>query len=298
MPTILARSRWTKTAPRGSAFNWAGVRGIVAHYPAHKNAFGVMTAAAEQAQLRRWRNHHVGILGWVDIGYNYAISQAGRIYSLRGDRVGAHAAGHNSRTVGVLFMVGNTEEPTPAAQAAFRSLRARLRTRGCGSGVWGHREMSGNATLCPGAPIMLLIRSGALTGRATAPAATRATAAAGRVVVDGRCGRLTISALQRHLNANGARLKVGGRMGPVTVRALQSHLGTVVDGVVSKQSHRAESLGNGIVPGPSWEYTGPRSAGSRMVRAMQAKTGGTSGSGVWGEGTTRALQRALNAGTL
>ena len=150
MVTILARSRWTSTAAKGTPVTWSRIRGIVCHYPAMGRSVGVLTPEQETVRLRGWRNYHVGTLGWSDIGYNYCITQAGRIYSLRGDRIGAHAVGHNSTTLGVLFMVGDTEPLTKAAQASFRALRATLRKRGAGSGLWGHTQMSGNSTRCPG----------------------------------------------------------------------------------------------------------------------------------------------------
>ena len=162
MVTILARSRWTSTAAKGRAVTWSRIRGIVCHYPAMGASVGVLTPAQETARLRGWRNYHVGSLGWADIGYNYCITQAGRVYSLRGDRVGAHAVGHNSTTLGVLFMVGDNEALTAKAQAAFRALRTTLRKRGAGSGLWGHTQMSGNSTRCPGPYIMADIRSGVL----------------------------------------------------------------------------------------------------------------------------------------
>src|SRR5690606_31526698 len=150
MVTILPRSRWTSTSPKGTAFNWSRIRGIVCHYPAMGASVGVLSEAGETSRLRGWRNYHVGTLGWSDIGYNYAIGQSGRVYSLRGDRVGGHCYGHNSTTIGVLFIVGDNEPLTRAAQASFRALRTTLRQRGAGSGIWGHTEMSGNSTRCPG----------------------------------------------------------------------------------------------------------------------------------------------------
>ncbi|WP_087483524.1 peptidoglycan recognition protein family protein [Brachybacterium massiliense] len=161
---ILPRSAWSSTSARGTGITWSRVRGIVCHYPAMGKAVGVLTRAQEAARLRGWRSYHVNSLGWMDIGYSYAIGQSGRIYSLRGDRVGGHTYGHNSTTLGVLFIVGDNEPLTAAAKAAFRALRATLRKRGASSGVWGHREMSGNSTRCPGPFIMGSIRDGSLTG--------------------------------------------------------------------------------------------------------------------------------------
>lgn len=165
---ILSRSHWTSTAASGTPINWDRVRGIVAHYPAMGGDVGVLSPDEEEYLIRSWRNFHTRVLGWRDLGYNFVIGQSGRIYNGRGERVGAHSVGHNSTTLGVLFIVGDNEPLTKAAKRAFRALRARLRKKGAGSGVWGHREMSGNSTRCPGPHIMADIRSGALTG-ASAP---------------------------------------------------------------------------------------------------------------------------------
>lgn len=108
--------------------------------------------------------------------------------------------------------------------------------------------------------------------------------------VDGKFGTKTVKAFQRFLNANGAKLVVDGKAGAEFWKALQKYLKTPVDGKVSNQSHKAESLGNGITQG--WEYTGPNSRGSSMVRALQAWAGAKV-DGTWGENTTEAVQRKL-----
>lgn len=302
MVTILARSRWTSTKAKGRAVTWSRIRGIVCHYPAMGKSVGVLTPAQETSRLRGWRNYHVGSLRWSDIGYNYCITQAGRVYSLRGDRVGAHAVGHNSTTLGVLFMVGDNEPLTRAAQASFRALRATLRKRGAGSGLWGHTEMSGNSTRCPGPYIMADIRSGVLksasaaaaVGGGTSAPAAKPAAKDGKLVEDGRWGTATTSALQRLLNAKQkAGLKVDGRTGPATWKALQRYLGhPVVDGLIEHQSYRHTELGNGISPN-GWVFSGRKSKGSKTIKRMQAKVGVTA-DGVVYSGTVTALQRAMN----
>ena len=111
------------------------------------------------------------------------------------------------------------------------------------------------------------------------------------LTVDGRCGRLTISELQRTLGVT-----VDGRAGAQTWTALQRHLSApFVDGKISRQSYRATELGNGIVPN-AWEYTGRGSSGSQTVQRLQRKVG-VGADGIWFEATTRALQRALNSGS-
>src|SRR5699024_10478071 len=242
MTTILARSRWTSTAAKGRAMTWSRIRGIVCHYPAMGKSVGVLTPAQETSRLRGWRNYHVGSLRWSDIGYNYCITQAGRVYSLRGDRVGAHAVGHNSTTLGVLFMVGDNEALTKEAQAAFRALRATLRKRGAGSGVWGHTQMSGNSTRCPGPYIMGDIRSGALTGKA-APVQKADPWNASATI--NALSKAEVKKIQQQLKDRGYSLGsygVDGSYGKDTynaVRAFQKAAGLAVDGVAGPDTRKA-----------------------------------------------------------
>ena len=132
------------------------------------------------------------------------------------------------------------------------------------------------------------------TGGASAPAPK--PAAPGKLVEDGRWGTATTSALQRLLNSKtGSKLKVDGRTGPETWKALQRHLGhPVVDGVIEHQSYRHTELGNGISPN-GWVFSGRKSKGSKTMRRLQARVG-VAQDGVVYEGTTKALQKALNGG--
>ena len=160
MATILSRSAWTSSRASGPAFDFSRMRGIVVHYPAAGKAIGEISKEAVAAKLRGWRNYHVNGRGWSDIGYNYGIDQAGRIWSLRGDRVGAHTAGHNSTTVGVLFVVGDNEPLTDKAKQAFRDLRAHLRRKK------KHRERVGShADVGRFHPVSRTVYHGVASGR-------------------------------------------------------------------------------------------------------------------------------------
>ena len=134
------------------------------------------------------------------------------------------------------------------------------------------------------------------TGGASVPAPKPKPAAPGKLVEDGRWGTATTSALQRLLNSKtGSKLKVDGRTGPETWKALQRHLGhPVVDGVIEHQSYRHTELGNGISPN-GWVFSGRKSKGSKTMRRLQARVG-VAQDGVVYEGTTKALQKALNGG--
>ena len=137
-------------------------------------------------------------------------------------------------------------------------------------------------------------------GGASAPAASKPSKPAvkdGKLVEDGRWGTATSKRLQKLLGT-----KQDGRMGPATWKALQRHLnkvrnsGIYVDGLIENQSYRHTELGNGISPN-GWEFTGRRSKGSKTIRGLQRRVG-VEADGVLFEGTTKAVQKALNGGKL
>jgi hypothetical protein len=170
--TYMPRSAWTSTKPAGVNLPASNVTRLNVHYPASGNVvMAGFTAAQVASRLRGWRDYHVNVRGWADIGYNMAIDGAGRIWTLRGiDRVGAHSASagnpsENRYSIGVLFVVGNTERPTKAAIEAFRQLRADILKRSPKATiVRGHQQVPGASTACPGGPLMDLIRDGVLVG--------------------------------------------------------------------------------------------------------------------------------------
>ena len=141
-----------------------------------------------------------------------------------------------------------------------------------------------------------VLRHYGVQGGKAAPAKPKTEAkvkASGKIDEDGRFGRDTVRALQRWLNReHKAKLDVDGKAGYSTWRALQRALGApYADGKISRQSHSAKSLGNGITQG--WEHTGPNSKGSQTVKLLQRLIG-VNDDGVWVEKTTRALQKFLN----
>ena len=128
-------------------------------------------------------------------------------------------------------------------------------------------------------------------GGASVPAAKPAVKDDGKLTVDGRLGTATVRALQKVLG-----VAQDGRAAADTWKALQKHVGApYVDGIISRQSYKATELGNGIVPGKTWEYTGRGSKGSQTIVLLQKRLGVTA-DGIVGAGTVKALQRALNAG--
>lgn len=174
--SILPRSTWTST-PFGFArfpgrkLKASAIRALIVHWPgsAGEKPNPSPSLEASCARLRGYRNYHVRSRGWADIGYPYAIDQAGRIFEAAGS---THAAAHsatptykraNHENLAVLLMLAPGEEPTPAMVAAIVELRADLRKHFQNmTGLMGHQQVRGAATTCPGPAAMALIRSGAL----------------------------------------------------------------------------------------------------------------------------------------
>ena len=63
------------------------------------------------------RNYHINVLGWLDIGYHYVVENIRGHYEVVIGRpidwVGAHAKGHNEKSIGICF-IGNYSEEYPA----------------------------------------------------------------------------------------------------------------------------------------------------------------------------------------
>ena len=162
---------------------------------------------------------------------------------------------------------------------------------------WTSTECPGNWDLGRLDRLARGVKPGVSGGGATVPAPKPKPAVqGGKLVVDGRWGVATSKALQRFLKGKGHAVgKIDGRMGPKSWRALQEYLrAPYKDGKISRQSYRHTELGNGISPN-GWEYTGRKSRGSQAIELLQ-KWAGASVDGVLYEGTTKAVQRKLNAG--
>lgn len=100
-------------------------------------------------------------------------------------------------------------------------------------------------------------------------------------------------ALQQYLNKyHGAKLKVDGKIGKKTWQAFQRAVNApYVDGVISRQSHKAWKLGPALTQG--WQYTGPGSKGSQTIEKLQSWTGAKV-DGVLGPDSIKALKAKLN----
>jgi hypothetical protein len=90
-----------------------------------------------------------------DVSYSYAVHPSGTVLEGRGLNVGAHTAGRNSTSFGVVLIGDYTSRVVVDAQvAAVRQLITWLHQEGAlGTGVFptgGHRQAPGATTACPG----------------------------------------------------------------------------------------------------------------------------------------------------
>ena len=102
--------------------------------------------SASVEEVNRWHLER----GWTGIGYHFYIRKDGRIYRGRPEwAVGAHAQGHNSRSVGICVEGAYMTETMPEAQ--FDALVGLVREEMAkypGAKVLRHRDV--NSTDCPG----------------------------------------------------------------------------------------------------------------------------------------------------
>ena len=297
-----SRSSWTSAGKGGTVLKGTGrtMTTIYIHYPGSGGTIGKASVASTKSRLEGYRKQHKNGNGWADIAYNVAVDQSGNVWELRGiDRQSGANGGTASNRSGqaILVLVGNNEAPTAECVAGIKDAVRRIRAvHPKAKTIRGHQQSPDASTACPGAHLMKLVRSGGLEpgasgGGATAPAPKPAVKD-GKLVVDGRWGTATTKALQKRLGVT-----QDGRAGAETWKALQRLLGApYVDGIISRQSYKATELGNGIVP-KWWKHTGRNSKGSQTIVLLQKRVG-VKADGVAYEGTTRALQRALNDGKL
>lgn len=207
-----------------------------------------------------------------------------------------------SKTHGVPLTASGLNWPTSNAAYAGAPQRMSFAKWNSYKGVCGHTHVPENDHWDPGnfpiTRLLALARGGApvASGGASKPAVSKPKK--GKVAVDGRLGTETVKELQRILNASPKTkrtLKVDGRLGVESYKSIQEYLGgSVIDGLIENQSYKPTELGNGVGP-TGWQYTGRGSKGSATVRRIQRHVG-VKPDGILYEGTTLAIQRAINAG--
>lgn len=137
-----------------------------ADYPAGRPPF---TWEKEVAQLRSWEQYHLS-KGWRGLAYGWGVGQTGNVYRIRGwNSYGAHTGdvdgdgiSNNSEIVPIIFLgSGNHTALSPAAQASIATLRREVIQVRAPKAIWlyGHQELKGTATSCPGPLLMDYVRT-------------------------------------------------------------------------------------------------------------------------------------------
>ena len=262
--------------------------------------------SVRRSKIRRIVIHHwddpkrnpslAGVVSWLTstrsrVSAHYVVSER-QVYRLVPESVVAwHAAGGNQDSIGIELDPRQQDSTYETAAALIRDIRSRHGD----IPLVRHRDVKGSYTSCPGTYDLGRLDRLA-RGVQSAPAKHASKPASkpvgsGKLAVDGRFDTATTKALQKVLG-----VAQDGRAGADTWKALQRHVNApYVDGIISRQSYKATELGNGIVPGKTWEYTGRGSKGSQTIVLLQKRLGVTA-DGIVGAGTVKALQRALNAG--
>lgn len=221
---------------------------IILHHAAAKSC------TAEQ--IHQWHLNN----GWSGAGYHFLVRKDGNIYRLRPEnKVGAHASGSNSDSLGVCFE-GDfmTETMGDTQRKAGAELVSYLKSKYGISKVQRHKEVC--ATDCPGVnfPFSEITNNGSSTSATTSGGST------GAIPVDGWIG----------INTN---------------KKAQRYFGTPVDGVMSNQDPSLKSYFPRI-DSRAINYNGGN--GSNLVAAMQ-RLFGVKDDGFMGPFTIKAMQKFL-----
>lgn len=146
---VNSRASWGARAPK-CVTNHSPNRFTIHHTVTPNN-----DSMSPPARLRQIQSYHQNVRGWCDIGYQYLVSQDGRLWEGRGAaRLGSHVGGANTNNVGISFMGDHSSLPPTAAQIdATGALIAGLADRydislASDAKVKGHRDQG--QTSCPG----------------------------------------------------------------------------------------------------------------------------------------------------
>ena len=106
-------------------------------------------AEASRASVEDVNSWHIE-RGWAGIGYHYYVRKDGTIWRGRPERaVGAHAVGHNDKSIGICCEGAYMTETMPAAQlSALKGLICDIMSRYGNLELLRHKDV--NSTDCPG----------------------------------------------------------------------------------------------------------------------------------------------------
>jgi N-acetylmuramoyl-L-alanine amidase len=101
---------------------------IIIHHTGGTNANPLADTSNQTFDIIK--NYHIG-LGWGDIGYNWIIDKAGKIWQGRDEKIdGCHTIGMNTKSIGIC-LIGNFDltYPTIAQEIALKTVYCDLVSR-------------------------------------------------------------------------------------------------------------------------------------------------------------------------
>lgn len=153
-PAIRPRANWGARPPKTTPFVAGDMQMAVIHHSAGSNAY---SASQVPGIIRGIQAYHMDTHGWDDIGYNFVVDRFGGMWEGRAggiDKavVGAHAAGFNTYSTGVVvlgdFTSTNPTDPSVGAVAdvlAWKFAQHRLNPSG-----WVDFNTVGSSSRPPG----------------------------------------------------------------------------------------------------------------------------------------------------
>lgn len=149
---VQPRRSWNARSPQSMSGQLArNIREFFLHYPASPHDLDFLDTDMEHdAYMRGIQNFHMDVRRWSDFAYNFAVFQDGAVYKGRGlNRVPAAQLGHNTNTIAVLCVVGNSETPSHAMRQSLRDLKNMCDKR-CGRDLFARPHSAVTPTACPG----------------------------------------------------------------------------------------------------------------------------------------------------
>lgn len=103
-------------------------------------------------EIRKWHK----LQGWNDIGYHYVVYLDGSIHKGRSEAIaGAHCKGHNSKSIGVVYVGGVLEDcmtpkdtRTEMQKQSLIKLLKELKAKYPNATIHGHNEFAKKACPC------------------------------------------------------------------------------------------------------------------------------------------------------
>lgn len=206
--------------------------------------------------------------GWSGSGYHFLIRKDGTIYRLRAeDKVGAHAGGNNSDSIGICFEGKYQEETMPEAQIkAGQELVSYLKAKYNITKVQRHSDVCN--TSCPGINFPF------------------------DEIVNGTISENAITETKPVQDTNKEQIDEDGKWGKETTKKAQKVFGTTVDGIVSNQYATYKDKNKGLLSSTFEWKDKPSKNGSELIRAIQRKIG-VKIDGFIGTNTIKGMQRWL-----